>query len=183
MKYVIRHKHDEPGDEPLYWNNDDGFVSADCATVFSQEERDSGDLPIGGEWEPAKLFQVRSHEPTYIICTSQVWAASQDGAGEALWRGEAEQVGEPAIGDAIGWIEKAEHWSEVDLAALPTAPPSTPPVQSPDAMALLRELVETFENNHARWARGDTYDAEDRACSEPVIARARALLTANKLAL
>lgn len=37
----------EPG---LYWDNIAGWVSSD-ASVFSQHERDTLNLPIGGIWE------------------------------------------------------------------------------------------------------------------------------------
>jgi len=40
-------------EEQLYWSNDDGWVDADSATVFTQEERDTLNLPMSGVWEIA----------------------------------------------------------------------------------------------------------------------------------
>lgn len=65
-------------------------------------------------------------------------------------------------------------------AAVDAALASIPSAQSPDAMALLRELAVSFEENHARWARGDGYDTEDRACSENIIERVKAFIKATE---
>lgn len=47
-KYLIRLK----GKAAVYWSNEGGWVDALDADVFSQEERDSLHLPLGGEWCP-----------------------------------------------------------------------------------------------------------------------------------
>lgn len=38
--------------EPLYWSNQDGWTVREAATVFSDEERSTFRLAIGGVWEP-----------------------------------------------------------------------------------------------------------------------------------
>ena len=35
----------------LYWNNELGWASWECATVFSAEEKETLCLPIEGQWE------------------------------------------------------------------------------------------------------------------------------------
>jgi hypothetical protein len=37
--------------DPLYWNNEDGWVDKGSATVFGPIERLQVRLPIGGVWE------------------------------------------------------------------------------------------------------------------------------------
>lgn len=37
--------------ELLYWSNDDGWVDAESATIFTRSERDAFLLPINGAWE------------------------------------------------------------------------------------------------------------------------------------
>lgn len=38
------------GDGPLYWSNDIGWVSKGSADIFTEEERNSLNLPIEGKW-------------------------------------------------------------------------------------------------------------------------------------
>jgi hypothetical protein len=38
-------------DEPLYWNNEDGWVDWLSATVFTPDERDRFNLPMDGAWK------------------------------------------------------------------------------------------------------------------------------------
>jgi hypothetical protein len=49
FQYVIR--MDTYDDKILYWNNTQGWVDRDSATQFSQEERETLNLPMGGMWE------------------------------------------------------------------------------------------------------------------------------------
>jgi len=80
------------------------------------------------------------------------------------------------FGSGFGEVKCAEaNLRRVDLSEVQMIV-GIPPVQSPDAMALLRELAVSFEENHARWARGDGYDTEDRACSESIIERVKAFI-------
>jgi hypothetical protein len=41
--------------ENMYWSNDIGWTLKEGADVFSQSERDTLNLPIGGEWEELDL--------------------------------------------------------------------------------------------------------------------------------
>lgn len=40
--------------EPLFWSNDLGWVDFESATQFEKWEKDSIDLPMGGEWHRIK---------------------------------------------------------------------------------------------------------------------------------
>jgi|TARA_Y100000310_G_scaffold130922_1_gene130065 hypothetical protein len=44
--WLIRNKNDDS-----FWNNNDGWTDYSGGTIFSQEERNSFNLPIEGEWE------------------------------------------------------------------------------------------------------------------------------------
>jgi hypothetical protein len=44
--WLIRNKNDDS-----FWNNNDGWTDYCGGTIFSQEERNSFNLPIEGEWE------------------------------------------------------------------------------------------------------------------------------------
>lgn len=48
VQYVICDGH---SDNPLYWNNEQGWVLFEDATRFSPEERFNLNLPIQGRWE------------------------------------------------------------------------------------------------------------------------------------
>lgn len=51
MNWVIRKPNNEYDAEELpylYWNNDDGW--GDSATIFSDEEKKTLNLPTDGEW-------------------------------------------------------------------------------------------------------------------------------------
>ena len=50
VSYVIvsLREYDTETEEPLYWSNEDGWVSRDTATVF---ESTNYELPYGGQWE------------------------------------------------------------------------------------------------------------------------------------
>lgn len=37
-------------EKTLYWNNNNGWVDRDSATIFSEQLRDTVNLPIGGIW-------------------------------------------------------------------------------------------------------------------------------------
>lgn len=54
MKYVIQSKteHDDDG-IPLFWSNTMGWVSLMDADLFSEDDRNQLNLPLGGVWEPA----------------------------------------------------------------------------------------------------------------------------------
>lgn len=60
MKWVIR--SDVAGDEieSLFWNNDDGWTSRAGATVFTDHQRYTLRLPLGGAWE-----EIEKREPWY----------------------------------------------------------------------------------------------------------------------
>ena len=53
-RYVIRHQGvaDDDG-EPEFWNNENGWVDLDSATVFPVEMIGKLHLPVGGVWEAA----------------------------------------------------------------------------------------------------------------------------------
>ena len=53
MPYVIQN---EKGTE--YWSNDDGWVDIKSATPFSEQEKLTLNLPIGGKW--TTLWEVNS---------------------------------------------------------------------------------------------------------------------------
>jgi hypothetical protein len=44
--YVIFGGVDEFDDQPLFWNNDSGWGSLESATQFSEEEKQSSNLPV-----------------------------------------------------------------------------------------------------------------------------------------
>ena len=46
--FVISNKDSNPG---LYWSNSLGWCDINSATIFSLNEKNSRNLPIGGEWE------------------------------------------------------------------------------------------------------------------------------------
>ena len=46
MLYAIYNKNDDQ----LFWNNELGWVDTSLETKFSQEERDTLNLPIEGVW-------------------------------------------------------------------------------------------------------------------------------------
>ena len=50
-EYVVRSVDD---DEGVFWNNEQGWVDRECATVFSAREMAQFNLPLGGEWVPAE---------------------------------------------------------------------------------------------------------------------------------
>jgi hypothetical protein len=54
-KFLIRatDERDDETNEPLYWSNTDGWVDKASAARFTQHERDTVSLPIGGEWVEA----------------------------------------------------------------------------------------------------------------------------------
>lgn len=44
-------EYDDETGELLCWNNEDGWVSPDCATVFTDYEMETFDfIPEGGRW-------------------------------------------------------------------------------------------------------------------------------------
>lgn len=49
MKYVIRNEDDDQ----LFWSNELGWVSSPDETYFTEEERHTLNLPIGGIWSIA----------------------------------------------------------------------------------------------------------------------------------
>ena len=54
MKYVIVNMETtdqvvEQG-HPLWWSNEFGWTGTEDADVFTQEQRDEFNLPLGGEW-------------------------------------------------------------------------------------------------------------------------------------
>ena len=50
-EYIIEKNNYCFDDEKLYWNNQDGWVSRDNATVFSDEEKRNVNLPMEGNWK------------------------------------------------------------------------------------------------------------------------------------
>ena len=56
VAYVIRSttERDSETNQPLYWNNRDGWVSREDADEFGIIERRELNLPIGGRWEEAQ---------------------------------------------------------------------------------------------------------------------------------
>ena len=50
MEWLIRGENDPLDGLPLYWSNTDGWVSRATATVFSDDERNSLNLPDVGTW-------------------------------------------------------------------------------------------------------------------------------------
>ena len=44
--YAIRNRHDDQ----LFWSNKFGWVESPNEDLFTQQERDSLSLPIGGVW-------------------------------------------------------------------------------------------------------------------------------------
>jgi hypothetical protein len=50
--YSIRSldERDDDTNELLYWSNDIGWVGAECCDSFTRSERETVNLPIGGEW-------------------------------------------------------------------------------------------------------------------------------------
>ena len=46
---IIQHKGLVDG-EQLFWSNRDGWGSFESATVFTQQEKEKLNLPVGGEW-------------------------------------------------------------------------------------------------------------------------------------
>lgn len=43
-------EQEEFEDQDLYWSNEDGWVSLNMADLFSNEEKDRYNLPVGGSW-------------------------------------------------------------------------------------------------------------------------------------
>lgn len=46
----IKYVGDNQEDDPLYWSNIEGFCSC-CYTLFTEDEHNTFDLPVDGEWE------------------------------------------------------------------------------------------------------------------------------------
>jgi len=46
MKYVIFGYVDDEDKQPMFWSNDDGWVTLDCATQFTVRERMTLRLPV-----------------------------------------------------------------------------------------------------------------------------------------
>lgn len=46
-QYVITNEDD---DEPLFWSNADGWGFLSTATIFTRDEANELNLPIGGKW-------------------------------------------------------------------------------------------------------------------------------------
>ena len=46
MKHVIFGYVDKEDGQPMFWSNDDGWVSLDCATTFTDRERKTLNLPV-----------------------------------------------------------------------------------------------------------------------------------------
>ena len=51
-KYVIQ-RLDE--DEVLFWSNEGGWFDLDSADIFTEEETEKVNLPMGGQWIQLKL--------------------------------------------------------------------------------------------------------------------------------
>jgi hypothetical protein len=75
--YVICGKEELLGEgEILYWNNEYGWTHKEVATIFTQGERDTFNLPIGGEWElitksgkyQALARDIMQNYPEYSFC-------------------------------------------------------------------------------------------------------------------
>lgn len=50
-KWIIREVAEYgPDDEELFWSNTYGFQSIREANIFSEEEQQEVNLPVGGEW-------------------------------------------------------------------------------------------------------------------------------------
>lgn len=49
--WVIRYSRESGQEEPLWWSNDDGWVDARSATVFTDEQHLVLRLPLQGKWE------------------------------------------------------------------------------------------------------------------------------------
>lgn len=49
--WVIRLNCADPDAEPLWWSNEDGWVDARTADVFTEYEHRRLRLPAGGVWE------------------------------------------------------------------------------------------------------------------------------------
>jgi hypothetical protein len=43
----------DPSGEPLYWSNADGWTAEDAADTFTDADRATLRLPLGGTWETA----------------------------------------------------------------------------------------------------------------------------------
>lgn len=46
----------------LYWSNESGWIGVDFADEFSEQERNSLNLPVGGEWETKSAFCVQQND-------------------------------------------------------------------------------------------------------------------------
>lgn len=45
-------ERDDETDQPLWWNNEMGWVDWELADEFDEIDKRSFNLPIGGEWAP-----------------------------------------------------------------------------------------------------------------------------------
>jgi hypothetical protein len=73
--YMIRNT--EPGDDWLYWDNDNGWQPSTSASLFDVRDYHTLDLPIGGEWvvveiddaafKPASSKLDPASKPTLVI--------------------------------------------------------------------------------------------------------------------
>ena len=78
-QYIIR-------DKSQYWSNEDGWVTRSEATVFSEDDKETFNLPIGGEWvvkpddNPKDLWEHNSVQFPRLI--SEIMAT---GVSEEQW--------------------------------------------------------------------------------------------------
>jgi hypothetical protein len=58
--WVIVKDDDDLDSGPLYWSNKDGWGSLDAATHFTEAEKTTYDLPMGGKWGRADTGKKES---------------------------------------------------------------------------------------------------------------------------
>lgn len=63
--WMDEYREDDP--EPLYWSNEDGWVKFSGATRFSQEEKESFDLPFDGGWSRVAMARGSTAPQEWVI--------------------------------------------------------------------------------------------------------------------
>ena len=106
---------DETG-EGLLWSNTEGWISGDNYDTFTNEEKETMNLPIGGQWEqvlwdvkvqPKKTFKVTFSRKIWETVTVHVEATDEDAAEDI-----ASMITDDALDAMTSWVQ--EGWNPED---------------------------------------------------------------------
>lgn len=66
--------------EKDYWSNAEGWTDAvDLADLFTENEKDNFDLPIGGKWQAVRVFKNETNVNTANAAKNTLYILSLDG--------------------------------------------------------------------------------------------------------